>query len=111
MEFLETIVSLVRRIAHFLWFSNDGHVSHFVAGLIIGAFVSMFIFRKSGSKMKAALLGLAVAALIGFLKEFIDPFVDRQRDSADFYYTCLGGLLGSMTVFSKRMLKVIFPEG
>ena len=109
VDFFEKIATLVSKIAHFLWFSNHGHVSHFIVGLIIGGFVSMAIFKNSGNKTKAVIIGLAVASVIGFLKELIDPFVDRNRDPADFYYTCLGGLLGSATVLSNRLVRIIFP--
>ena len=110
MEFFEKILALVGKVAHFLWFSNHGHVSHFIVGLIIGGFVSMAVFKNSSNKLKAIIIGLAVASSIGFLKELIDPYVDRNRDPVDFYYTCLGGLLGSVTVLSGRLVRIIFPD-
>ena len=110
MEWIELIFAWIRKIAYFLWFSHNGHVAHFVVGIIIGGFVSMAFFKSSGNKMQAVIIGFAVAALIGLAKELVDPFIGRNRDAANFYYTCYGGFLGCMTVFSKRMLQLIFPE-
>jgi hypothetical protein len=85
-------------------------VAHFVVGSIIGGFVSVFVLKRLGSKSKAIVIGFAVAALIGLAKEIIDPYVGRNRDAADFYYTCYGGLLGSLGVLSDRLVQIIAPE-
>ena len=110
MEWIEYIFAWIRKVAYFIWFSHHGHVAHFVVGIIIGGFVSVIVLKRLGSKSKAILIGFAVAALIGLAKEIIDPYVDRQRDAADFYYTCYGGLLGCLSVLSDRLVKIIAPE-
>lgn len=110
MDLIENILKLLRRIAHSLWFSGQGHLSHLIVGIIIGGFVSILIYKNSGNKVKAVIIGLTIASVIGLLKEVLDPYVGRNRDLSDFYYTCLGGVLGCLAIFSKRLLRFITPD-
>jgi hypothetical protein len=110
MEWIEHIFYWIRKVIYFLWFDHQGHVAHFIVGIIIGALVSVVVLKKVGSKAKAVIIGFAVAAFIGLAKEMIDPYVGRNRDAADFYYTCYGGLIGCLSVLSDRLLKIITPQ-
>ena len=110
MEVLDFILNLIKRVASYLWFSHNGHIAHFIVGLLIGGFVSIFLYKNSFNKMKSVLLGFVAASLVGMLKELIDPFIQRQMDMIDFLYTSFGGFLGCLIILSERLLRFIYPE-
>ena len=105
MEILDQVIQFIKKVAAHLWYGNNGHLAHLIVGVLIGGFGAIFLFKNSFSKSRAFLLGLAIAAIIGLLKELIDPFIDRQRDLGDFVFTVFGGVMGAAAVFSGKFVK------
>jgi len=85
--------------------SNDGHPEHFAAGVLIGGVTSYFVYKKTGNKWKAWLIGAGAASAAGFLKEALDPSFGGVRSSKDFGYTTLGGVIGASVVFPLKKKK------
>lgn len=107
MELLDQLIHFIKKVARHLWYGNSGHLAHLIIGMLIAALAAHFLFRSSSSRTRAFLLGLAIATVIGLLKELIDPFIGRQRDLFDFVFTVFGGMVGAATVFSGKYLKKV----
>ena len=105
MELLDQIIQFIKKVARHFWYGNDGHLAHLIIGMLVGAIVAIILVRNSYPRTKAFLLGLAIAAAIGLLKELIDPYIGRQRDLLDFVFTVFGGALGAAAVFSGKYVK------
>lgn len=79
--------------------SDDGHPEHIIAGAVIGAGVSYFVYKKTNNKLKAWIFGVASASAIGFLKETVDPkWFNGVKSNKDFGYTSLGGVISASIV-------------
>lgn len=80
-------------------FSEKGYPEHFIAGTIIGGATSYLVFKKTDNKLKAWLIGTATAALVGVIKEEIDPdLLSGVKNHTDTLYTSLGGAFGASIV-------------
>lgn len=82
--------------------SNKGHPEHFIAGFVIGGVTSYLVFKKTDNKFKAWLIGTGAAMAAGFLKEAIDPMINKERSFEDFKYTAVGGIIGASIVIPLR---------
>ena len=79
--------------------SDNGHPEHFIAGLVIGAATSYFVFKKTDNKFVSWLVGVGTASALGLFKELVDPYwFDGKRDLGDFKFTALGGVIGASIV-------------
>ncbi len=80
--------------------SDNGHPEHFIAGLVVGAATSYFVFKKTDNKFMSWLIGVGTASALGLLKELVDPYwFNGERDLGDFKFTVLGGAIGASIVF------------
>jgi hypothetical protein len=87
-------------------FSENGHPEHLIAGAIIGCATSYIVYKKTDNKLKAWLVGTAVATVAGLLKEAIDPkLLGGVKSNTDILYTSLGGGLGASIVIPLKRKK------
>ncbi|MCF6296523.1 MAG: hypothetical protein L3J08_00820 [Flavobacteriaceae bacterium] len=87
-------------------FSKNGYPEHFIAGALISATTSYFVFKKTDNKLVAAIVGIATASAIGLFKEYIDPlWLNGNRTLKDFQYTALGGVIGASIVIPLKKRK------
>lgn len=87
-------------------FSDDGHPEHIISGAIIGGTISYLVFKKTDNKFKAWLIGFGSAALIGYLKELVDPkWFNGVKSDKDFGYSVLGGAIGASIVIPLKKKK------
>ena len=89
---------------------HNGYVAHFIIGIILSAFVSIFSLNRSNKKIQSVVHGFLFATLIGLLKEIVDPYIGRHRALIDLLFTSFGALLGSFSVFSDRLLHFLYPD-
>ena len=86
--------------------SDNGHPEHFVAGILISATTSYFIFKKTDNKLLASLVGIATASAVGLFKEYVDPiWFNGNRNLEDFKYTAFGGAIGASIVIPLKKRK------
>lgn len=86
--------------------SDDGHPEHLIAGAIIGGGISYLVYKKTDNKFKAWIIGAASAAVMGYIKEAVDPkWFDGVRSKKDFGYTALGGVIGASIVIPLKRRK------
>ena len=86
--------------------SDDGHPEHVIAGAVIGAGVSYWVYKKTDNKLKAWFIGAASAAAIGYIKEAVDPkWFNGVRSKKDFGYSALGGVIGASIVIPLKRRK------
>ena len=105
MDVFDFIQKVIRKLMHLFWgLIYSGYASHLAVGILIGACISIYTWKRTSSKIRAILLGLTIATTIGFLKEIVDPYIGRSRDLMDLVYTVLGGLFGSIIVLSERVV-------
>lgn len=71
---------------------------HFVAGWAISVFAFVLAFLVGAPLVPAALGGVAVAALVGGLKEAWDGLGHGVQDSVDFWFTALGGAVAAIII-------------
>ncbi|MDN3641654.1 hypothetical protein QWY87_03010 [Lutimonas halocynthiae] len=84
--------------------TRNGYVEHFIGGILIGAIVSYFVFKKTHIIWVALFFGIVTSSFIGLAKELIDPYLRGDRDKLDLIFTSLGGILGSMSYYISRKL-------
>ncbi len=100
------MIDLIRKIESFLQITPNGYVEHFIGGIIIGAIVSYFVFKKTNIIRVALCIGVVISSLFGLVKELIDPYLQGDRDKLDLILTSLGGIIGAMSFYFIRKLKV-----
>ena len=110
MELLDFVLGWVRRIVFFLWFGHNGYIAHFIIGIIFGAFVSIFYYHKSNKKMKSIVSSFILVLLLAAMKEVVDPLIGRHKNFIDLLFTCLGGIIGSLAVFSEKLTQLMSPN-
>ncbi|WP_290288062.1 hypothetical protein [Lutimonas halocynthiae] len=98
------MIDLIRKIESFLQVTRNGYVEHFIGGILIGAIVSYFVFKKTHIIWVALFFGIVTSSFIGLAKELIDPYLRGDRDKLDLIFTSLGGILGSMSYYISRKL-------
>lgn len=111
MECLDFIFDWMKKIAYFMWFGHNGYVAHFIVGIIASGLISIFSLKFWNSKIKSFFIGLLFATMLGLSKEIIDPYIGRQRHVIDLIFTISGGVLGSFSVFSEKLLHFFFQDG
>ena len=99
------MIDLIRKIESFLQISRNGYPEHFIGGIIIGAMVSYFVFKKTNMIWVALFIGIIISSLLGLFKELIDPYLRGDRDKLDLIFTSLGGFFGviSFYLYQKRV--------
>jgi hypothetical protein len=86
--------------------SDNGHPEHLIAGVVIGAGISYWVYKKTDNKLKAWFIGTASAAAIGYIKEAVDPkWLNGVRSNKDIGYTALGGVIGASIVIPLKRRK------
>lgn len=92
-------------------FSEKGHPEHFIAGTVVSGLTSYYVYKKTNSKLKSRIIGAASAALLGYLKEVVDPkWFNGVRSGDDFKYSAFGAILGASVVIplkSKNTANII----
>jgi len=85
--------------------TDNGHPEHVIGGAVIGGVTSYLVYRKTDDKFKSWLIGTGASAVVGLIKELIDPSIGRTRSGEDFGYTVLGGAIGASIVFPLKKKK------
>lgn len=63
--------------------------------LLVGMFVAYIVgLLGDGAWLSAALLGLLVTVVVGFVKEVADAFAGNNGDLVDIVFTAIGGVVG-----------------
>ena len=104
MELIKHILGLIHRLESYFQVTSTGYAEHFIAGVLIGGFVSFVMIKRTNRKLQSLIVGLSVALMIGLFKELIDPYMRGDRDKTDLVVTALGGLLGCLLMLSKRLV-------
>ena len=100
------MIDLIRKIESFLQVTHSGYAEHFIGGIIIGAIVSYFIFKKTNMIWVALFIGIVTSSSIGLAKELIDPYMRGDRDKLDLIFTSLGGFFGVISFYlSQKRIK------
>ncbi|MCK0130246.1 hypothetical protein MWU59_01925 [Flavobacteriaceae bacterium F08102] len=80
-------------------FSKKGHPEHIIAGTLIGAGISYYVFTKTQNKVKSWIIAAVSTSLIAYVKEAVDPkWFGGVRSSKDFMFSALGSVVGASMV-------------
>lgn len=86
--------------------SQNGYPEHLIAGVLISATTSYFVFKKTDNKLVAVIVGVVAASAIGLFKEYVDPiWFNGNRTLKDFQYTAYGGVIGASIVIPLKKRK------
>ena len=85
--------------------SENGHPEHFIVGAIVAGSTSYLVYKKTGNKFKAWLIGATASSALGLIKELADPSLNNSRSMDDLKYNVLGSLVGASIVIPLRRRK------
>lgn len=74
-------------LAHF----GAGRYLHLIAGIVITIVVGSIMNIPA---WQSGLVGFAVAAFLGWVKEIVDAWTDGYGDIVDWLFTIIGGAIG-----------------
>ena len=100
------MIDLILKIESFLQVTHNGYVEHFIGGIIIGAIVSYFVFKKTNMIWVALFFGIVTTSFLGLAKELIDPYMRGSRDKLDLIFTVLGGTIGALALLLIQKTKM-----
>lgn len=86
---------IINKIINFLYSIESDKLLHLIAGIIITELISGIIFICFHPFYGGAIIGLAFAIIIGFVKEIIDKHLPNHvYNIKDFLYTAIGSIIG-----------------
>jgi len=85
-------------------FSKKGHPEHLIAGTLISAGISYYVFTKTHNKVKAWIIAVVSTSVLAYAKEAVDPkWFGGVRSTKDFMFSALGSVVGASIVIPLRL--------
>lgn len=85
------IIKIFNKAAMWLASWGTDKYLHLIAGLLIAYIVGEI---ADGVWWSAALVGVLIATIVGFIKEIIDGWTSQSANLGDLMFTIIGGFMG-----------------